>query len=89
MKTNENLMEKPEEVAVGTQGMDGNLTGQSGSGSSKKQQSQNGLSWDGKKVSYDQVLSSYQQKAYSKISQNKVPAGMKNIVQSYFDGIGK
>ena len=89
VKTNENLMEKPEEVAVGTQGTDGNLTGQSGSGSSKKQQSQNGLSWDGKKVSYDQVLSSYQQKAYSKISQNKVPAGMKNIVQSYFDGIGK
>lgn len=89
VQTNQNLSQNPEQVAVGTQGSDGNLTGQSGTGSSKKQQSQDGLAWDGKKVSFDQVLSSYQQKAYSKISQNKVPAGMKGIVQSYFDGIGK
>ena len=45
---------------------------------------QNGLSWEGTRMSYEAVIGSYQQNAYEGIAAGQYPTGMENVIKEYF-----
>lgn len=47
-------------------------------------QTQNGLTWEGQKISHEQVIGSYEQNAYEGISKGKYPSGMEDVIKEYF-----
>lgn len=66
-------------------GDDDVLTGQAGaSDNSDVFRAQNGLSWEGERVSYDSVIGEYREQAYEGISNGKYPSGMEDVIKEYF-----
>ncbi len=66
-------------------GDDDVLTGQAGSSdNSDVFRAQNGLSWEGERVSYDSVIGEYREQAYEGISNGKYPSGMEDVIKEYF-----
>lgn len=45
---------------------------------------QNGLSWEGTRMSYEAVIGSYEQNAYEGIAAGQYPTGMENVIKDYF-----
>ena len=45
---------------------------------------QNGLSWEGTRMSYEAVIGSYQKNAYEGIAAGQYPTGMENVIKEYF-----
>ncbi|MCH5250305.1 MAG: hypothetical protein J1E98_10235 [Lachnospiraceae bacterium] len=62
-----------------------NLTGNSvDHNNSEYFRAQNGLSWEGTHIPYDEVIESYEKNAYEGIAAGKYPSGMENIIKEYF-----
>lgn len=63
----------------------GNLTGNvQGHENSDYFKTQNGISWEGKHVDYEEVIGKYEQNAYEGISTGQYPSGMEDIIKNYF-----
>ncbi|MBQ2804074.1 MAG: hypothetical protein IJF07_09285 [Lachnospiraceae bacterium] len=63
----------------------GNLTGNATNhDDSDYFRAQNGLSWEGTPVSYEQVIGSYEENAYEGIATGRYPSGMENVIKEYF-----
>ncbi len=45
---------------------------------------QNGISWEGNHVPYEEVIGKYQEHAYEGISTGQYPSGMEDIIKDYF-----
>lgn len=45
---------------------------------------QNGLSWEGERISYETVIGSYEQNAYEGIAADRYPSGMEDVIKEYF-----
>ena len=45
---------------------------------------QNGISWEGTHVDYEEVIGKYEQNAYEGISNGQYPSGMEEIIKDYF-----
>lgn len=45
---------------------------------------QNGLSWEGTHVSYEEVIGSYEENAYEGIASGRYPSGMEDVIKEYF-----
>lgn len=87
-----NRNNEAERVAIPdrTLGEDENLTGTATEGGeSYSTSSQEGMTWSGEKVTYEQVISEYTKEAYSKIKSNKVPTELEEVVKSYFEGLNQ
>lgn len=77
-------------VAIPNQvGDDGNLTGQQSQGASYVTQGGESLTWSGNVVEYGQVIGDYSKQAMSQIGQSNYPAGVQDIVKSYFNELNK
>lgn len=62
-----------------------NLTGNaSNHDASQYFKTQNGLSWEGERISYESVLGSYEQNAYEGIAADRYPSGMEDVIKDYF-----
>lgn len=62
-----------------------NLTGNSvDHNNSEYFRAQNGLSWEGTHIPYDEVIESYEKNAYEGIAAGKYPSGMENVIKEYF-----
>ncbi len=62
-----------------------NLTGNaSNHDSSQYFKTQNGLSWEGERISYESVIGSYEQNAYEGIAAERYPSGMEDVIKEYF-----
>lgn len=62
-----------------------NLTGNaSNHDASQYFKTQNGLSWEGERISYESVLGSYEQNAYEGIAADRYPSGMEDVIKNYF-----
>ena len=42
------------------------------------------MNWEGKPVSYQQVIGSYEQNAYEGIATGQYPSGMEDVIKEYF-----
>lgn len=63
----------------------GNLTGNAQNhDNSDFFRTRNGLSWEGKPVSYEAVIGSYEQHAYEGIAAGQYPSGMEDVIKEYF-----
>ena len=45
---------------------------------------QNGLSWEGTRMSYEAVIGSYERNAYEGIAAGQYPTGMEDVIKEYF-----
>ncbi len=62
-----------------------NLTGNaSNHDASQYFKTQNGLSWEGERISYESVIGSYEQNAYEGIAADRYPSGMEDVIKDYF-----
>ena len=62
-----------------------NLTGNAADhDNSEYFRAQNGLSWEGTRMSYEAVIGSYEQNAYEGIAAGRYPSGMENVIKEYF-----
>lgn len=68
-------------------GNDGKLTGKKNGNGGKTSGKTKGNGWTGDKVALDTVIGEYKDEAYSKIGNNKIPAGMDSVVKEYFGGL--
>lgn len=68
-------------------GNDGKLTGKKDGNGGKTSGKTKGSGWTGNKVGLDTVIGEYKDEAYSKIGNNKIPAGMDSVVKEYFGGL--
>ena len=63
----------------------GNLTGNAvDHDESEYFRAQNGLSWEGAHMSYEQVIGSYEENAYEGIASGRYPSGMEDVIREYF-----
>lgn len=63
----------------------GNLTGNvQDHDNSDYFKTQNGISWEGNHVDYEEVIGKYEQNAYEGISAGQYPSGMEEIIKDYF-----
>lgn len=68
-------------------GEDENLTGERVGGDSYFVETEDGLTWSGQRVDYNQVAGQYAQRAYSEINRSEIPGEMKDIVRDYFSAL--
>lgn len=45
---------------------------------------QNGLSWEGTRMSHEAIIGSYEQNAYEGIAAGRYPSGMESVIKEYF-----
>lgn len=70
-------------------GDDENLTGKNNEGTSYSIQGGDALTWSGNAVDYEQVVGEYSKQALSEIEQSDYPAGVQDIVKSYFEELNQ
>ena len=68
-------------------GDDDNLTGRQNEGSNYTVNGGDALTWTGNLINYTQVYGRYKSKAMSKLSSGHYPAGVQDIIKSYFSNI--
>lgn len=73
----------------GETGDDENLTGRQNEGTSYVTQGGDSLTWSGNSVDYSQVVGEYSKQALSQISSSDYPAGVQDIVKSYFEELNQ
>lgn len=73
----------------GGTGDDENLTGRQNEGTSYVIQGGDSLTWSGNSVDYNQVIGEYSKQALSQISNSDYPAGVQDIVKSYFEELNQ
>lgn len=73
----------------GGTGDDENLTGRQNQGTSYVIQGGDSLTWSGNSVDYNQVIGEYSKQALSQISNSDYPAGVQDIVKSYFEELNQ
>ncbi|MBQ2238582.1 MAG: hypothetical protein II321_04015 [Lachnospiraceae bacterium] len=71
------------------EGDDGNLSGDKVDGEGYLTHSKDGLGYKGTMVSYGDVVTSYQQQAYTNIENAKYPSGMEGIIKDYFEQLNQ
>lgn len=70
-------------------GDDENLTGRNNEGTSYVTEGGDSLTWSGNSVEYGQVISEYSKQALSDIQSSDYPAGVQDIVKSYFEELNQ
>ena len=73
----------------GALGDDENLTGRQNEGASYTSQGGASLTWSGNSVEYGQVIGEYSRQALSRISGSDYPAGVQDIIKSYFEQLNQ
>ena len=71
------------------EGDDGNLSGDKVDGEGYLTHSKDGLGYNGTMVSYGDVITSYQQQAYTNIENAKYPSGMEGVIKDYFEQLNQ
>lgn len=70
-------------------GNDSNLTGRKKDGTSYTTKGGEALTWSGSQVDYGKVIGEYSDQALSKIGSSSYPAGVQDIVKSYFEDLNQ
>lgn len=70
-------------------GEDENLTGKNKEGTSYLSKGGDALTWSGNAVDYEQVVGEYSKQALSEIEQSDYPAGVQDLVKSYFEELNQ
>ena len=70
-------------------GDDENLTGRKNEGTSYVTEGGDSLTWSGNSVEYGQVIGEYSKQALSDIQSSDYPAGVQDIVKSYFEQLNQ
>lgn len=68
---------------------DENLTGRKNEGTSYVTEGGDSLTWSGDSVEYGQVIGEYSKQALSEIQGSDYPAGVQDIVKSYFEQLNQ
>lgn len=63
------------------------VNGQQGDKNSSIEMTKEGISIGGEKISYDQVIGEYQNKAYESMNGSEIPKGMQQVIKEYFSGL--
>lgn len=63
------------------------INGQQGKKNSTTQMTKEGISINGEKISYDQVIGEYESKAYESMNSSEIPKGMRQVIKEYFSGL--
>ena len=71
------------------EGNDANLSGEKVEGEGFLTHSKDGLGYKGTMVSYGDVITSYQQQAYTNIENAKYPSGMEGVIKDYFEQLNQ
>ncbi|MDE6686202.1 MAG: hypothetical protein K2K17_02670 [Lachnospiraceae bacterium] len=58
-----------------------------GSETSDYYREQNGLAWEGERVTYESVIGEYTNQAYEGLEQGRYPSGMTEVIKDYFGNL--
>lgn len=69
--------------------VDENVKGQRGKDNYRSEYVERGISVNGTKISYEQVITEYKEKAYQSMNKFHIPKGMEEVVKQYFTGLSE